>query len=75
MTTPQEAREQMAGTLERVISELETQIRHLQHAAQHYRAADVPRACAHLWAARGHHLNAAGLLDEAAHLHATKAHT
>jgi hypothetical protein len=59
--------------IEDLMKELEAALAHSRTARDHYGAADVPRACAHLWAMQGHltlaERRAAGL----AQLHAGKA--
>lgn len=51
-------------------AELEQALGHCRVAAQHFRNSEIPRGTAHAWAARGHLLNAATLLDEQAREHA-----
>lgn len=57
---------------EEAAAELEVAAKHLRITASHHRARNVPRGCAHAWAATGHVLNAQELLEQHAMLHATK---
>ena len=67
-----EALEDAAGLYDDVAAELEQALAHCRVAAQHFRNELVPRGTAHAWAARGHLLNAAALLDEQAREHAAR---
>ena len=67
------ALETAAARYERSAEELEAAVHHLRVAAQHFREQNVPRGCAHAFAAHGHMHQARTLLDENAVLHASKA--
>ena len=69
---PAAVREAVARTFEQSAEDLETAVRHLRTAARHVRDRDVPRGCAHAFAAYGHMLNGQARLDENAILHAAK---
>ena len=71
MSTPEERLEEAARLYERAAEELRTAAAHCDTSARHLRGADVPRAAAHAWAARGHLLNAEGELDDQARTHAS----
>jgi hypothetical protein len=62
-----------AAHYEDAASELDRAAAHLRIAAQHFRAPDVPRGCAHAFAAYGHIRVAQRQIDEHAELHRTKA--
>jgi hypothetical protein len=59
--------------IDRLTKELESALLHAKTARGHYTSADVPRACAHLWAAQGHFSHAQHAMSALAELHATKA--
>lgn len=65
--------EEQAATLEAAAERLELAARHVRLAAQHFRDRDVPRGCAHTFAAEGLMLEARQRIDEAAVRHAAKA--
>jgi hypothetical protein len=65
-------REDAARRYDQVADELELAVAHLRTTARHFRDAEIPRACAHAWAARGHRLNARALLDALASEHASR---
>ena len=67
------ARETAARRYDQSADELEAAVDHLRTAARHFRDGEVPRGCAHAFAAYGHQLNAKALFDENAILHASKA--
>ena len=67
-----EALETAARGYEQSASEFEAAAQHLRVAAQRFREQDVPRGCAHAFAAYGHVRNAQGELDRNAILHASK---
>jgi hypothetical protein len=69
----QEELEQAAQLYEAAAAELDRAIGHCQVAAEHFRRVQQPNALAHAWAARGHLLKAAALLDEQAVQHTGKA--
>jgi len=62
--------EAAASLFERAAGELELAARHCRTAACHMREREVPRGAAHAWAAHGHVLRAAALLEEQARMHA-----
>jgi hypothetical protein len=64
--------EAAASLFERAAGELEQAARHCRTAAGHMREREVPRGAAHAWAAHGHVLRAASLLEEQARVHAQK---
>jgi hypothetical protein len=64
---------QTATLYEQAAKELDVAAQHLRITAEHFRNKEVPRACAHVWAARGHLLSAQKIMDEHAILHASKA--
>lgn len=63
----------MAKRLDQATNELESAARHARVAAEHFRDGEVPRGCAHAWAAHGHCLSAQALLNENAQLRAAHA--
>jgi hypothetical protein len=67
------ARESAARRYDEAAAELEAAVHHLRGAAQHFRDAEVPRGCAHAFAAYGHLLITQRLVDENAILHAARA--
>jgi hypothetical protein len=52
--------------------ELEWTALHLRTSARHFREHEVPRACAHLFAAQGHMLETQTVINEQAVVHAAK---
>src|SRR4030095_8568042 len=58
-----------ARQYEQTAAECEAAALHLKRTASHFRDGDVPRACAHSWAAFGHFVGAEQLLKELAQLH------
>ena len=64
--------EEVARQYERAAAELEAAVQHLRTTARHFRDADVPRGCAHSWAAWGYVCTAERLLKTLAELHATR---
>jgi predicted deacetylase len=52
--------------------ELERAALHLRTAAKHFREHEVPRACAHLFAAQGHMFGTQAMINERAVVHASK---
>jgi hypothetical protein len=66
-------RDLAARSYESVADRLELTARHLRRTAEHFRAGDVPRACAHALAARGDLVAAERSLDELAIEHASHA--
>jgi hypothetical protein len=69
---PDEDLEAAASLFERAADELELAARHCRIAAGHMREREVPRGAAHAWAAHGHVVRAAALLEEQARMHAEK---
>ncbi len=65
--------ESTAKKYEQSADELEAAVQHLRIAAQHFRDRNVPRGCAHAFAAYGHIRTGQTQLDENAVLHASKA--
>ena len=63
--------ETAAGLYDECASELESALRHARAAARHMRDGDVPRACAHGFAALGHMTSSQRLLEDNAILHAS----
>ena len=68
-------REMVAERFDRAAAELRTAADHLDIAAGHFRAGEVPRGCAHGFAAEGHMVNARRLVDENAVVHSEHAST
>jgi hypothetical protein len=68
-----DAREALAARYDQAADELEAAVHHLRTAAQRFRDADVPRGCAHAFAAYGHMHTAQGQIDLNAVIHASKA--
>lgn len=69
MTDP---RDETALLLDGVAMELRESESHVRVAAQHFRDREIPRACAHQWAARGHLLKALEGLDDQAREHSER---
>lgn len=69
MTDP---RDEAARLLDSVADELRQSEAHVRVAAQRFRDREIPRACAHEWAARGHLLKALEGLDEQAREHSER---
>ena len=65
--------EDAAAMYERAADELSKAVEHLRTSARHMRERQVPRACAHAVAARGHVENHEDAVIAAAKLHASKA--
>jgi len=68
----EETIETAAGELEEAAHQLEMAVRHLRVAAQHFRDGEIPRACAHAFAAHGHMLEGRRHVDHRAVVHSTK---
>lgn len=64
--------ESVAARYEQLAAELELAVRHLRTSARHFRDREVPRACAHAFAAQGHMRTAQQQLDDLAIEHAAK---
>jgi hypothetical protein len=69
----EENRETAARELEEAAAELEGAVAHLRVAAAHFRDGEVPRACAHTFAAEGHMVEARRHVEHRAVVHRTKA--
>jgi hypothetical protein len=67
------ARVAAARKYDEAATELEAAAAHLRLAAMHFRDAEVPRGCAHAFAAYGHVRSGQRLIDENAMVHASKA--
>ena len=65
-------REDMARRYERAAEEREAAVRHLRTAARHLHERNVPRGCAHAFAAVGHIRSCEREIDENAIRHAAK---
>lgn len=65
--------EQLAQDYEALAQELEQALAHCHTAARHARNQEIPRVCAHAFAAEGHMHNAQQQLKNLAQLHAQKA--
>ena len=74
MTTSdgQMLREQAADRYDAAADELERAAAHLRTAAWHSREQEIPRACAHAWAAHGHIVTARQQMDDNAVVHASR---
>ena len=68
-----DTREAAAQQYEAAAAELERAAAHLRLTATHFRGAEVPRGCAHAFAALGHLSTVQKQLNDLAALHATKA--
>lgn len=66
---------QAAAEYDLLADRLEVAARHLRHTATHFRAAAVPRACAHVVAAEGELVAVRRGLDARAEAHARHAET
>ena len=64
--------EEVAREYEQAAAECEAAALHLKRTASHFRDGEVPRACAHSWAALGHLVGAEQLLKKLAELHASR---
>ncbi len=65
--------EDTATQYEQAAAELERAAAHLRVTAQHFRERDVPRGCAHAFAATGHLANAEVTIRAMAQRHASRA--
>lgn len=61
-----------AQRYEDAADELERAVQHLRTTARHFRDMEVPRACAHAFAAQGHLYTTEAILKELAVLHAAR---
>ena len=61
-----------AEEFEQAARDLDLAAQHARIAAQHFRDRDIPRACAHAFAAHGHIQNAQGHVNHRAVVHAEK---
>lgn len=64
--------EEVARQYEEAAAELESAVRHLRVTARHFRDGEVPRGCAHSWAAWGHVCAARRRLEALAELHSSR---
>jgi hypothetical protein len=64
--------EQAAADCDQLADRLDVAARHLRASAGHFRAADVPRACAHLLATEGELIAVRRGLDTRAEAHAAR---
>ena len=64
--------EEVARRYEQAAAECEVAALHLRTTARHFRDGEVPRGCAHAWAAWGHISGGERLLRETAELHASR---
>ena len=71
--THDDPREAVAARYDLAADELEAAVHHLRTAARRFRDADVPRGCAHAFAAYGHMHTAQEQVDDNAVIHASKA--
>ena len=67
-----DARDEAAELLDAAAAQLREAEAHLRVAAAHFRDREVPRACAHQWAARGHLLRALDAMDSQARTHSER---
>lgn len=58
---------------EQAAKELDVAAAHLRTTAKHFRNKEVPRACAHVFAAQGHLSTVHKIIEDHALLHASKA--
>jgi len=72
VSTTTATREAAAAEYERAANQLELVARHLRTTAHHFREGDVPRACAHAWAAFGDLRRATAAIEGLAMMHASK---
>jgi hypothetical protein len=68
----EDPRDVAAREFDAAAQELDLAARHLRTTARHFRDRDVPRACAHAYAAYGHMIAAQRTVDERAGIHAAK---
>ena len=68
-----DALEQAAADCDQLADRLDVAARHLRTSAGHFRAAEVPRACAHLLATEGELVAVRRGLDARAEAHAARA--
>ncbi len=68
-----EARQLVAQDFEEAAHELELAAQHLRVGAAHFVQREVPRGCAHAFAAQGHIAAATELVTSAARFHAARA--
>ncbi len=72
MNDGQTLREQAADRYDAAANELERAVAHLRTSARHYREQEIPRGCAHAWAAHGHIVTARQQMDDNAVIHASR---
>lgn len=63
--------EDQAVRFDKIVAELKTAARHAEIVAIHFRNREVARAGAHSLAMQGHLINANGLFEEGARIHAS----
>lgn len=68
---PRQTPTEVAQQYEQIAAELEAAAKHLRITAQHFREREVPRGCAHTFAAQGHLHQAQTQLATLAVLHAS----
>ena len=68
----EEALAAAAEEFEQAARDLDLAVQHLRTAARHFRERNVPRGCAHAFAAQGHVNVAQGHIDHRAIVHAEK---
>jgi HEPN domain-containing protein len=66
--------ETAAAEFDAAADELERAVEHLRVAATHFRDGEVPRACAHAFAAEGHMIEARRQVEHRAVVHRMKSH-
>ena len=69
----QDSFNEAADEFDRAAEQLEAGARHLRVAAKHFRDKNVPRGCAHAFAAHGHMKRAQDHVDHRAVIHADHA--
>ncbi len=69
---PTDLWDQTADRYDSAAAELERAAAHLRTAAGHYRDREVPRGCAHAWAAHGHIVTSRQQMDDSAIVHASR---
>lgn len=72
MNDGQTLREQAAERYDAATNELERAVAHLRTSARHYRNQEIPRGCAHAWAAHRHIVTARQQMDDNAVIHASR---
>lgn len=67
-----DALRETAKEYETVATEFEAVVKHLRITAEHFRNGNIPRGCAHAWAASGHVSIGERLLRDLAEIHASR---